>query len=130
MSLEFVDHSQNAEEMNSLMYDDCLFVFLGHGKFSSQHVGPKIMFNIRHAILNHLFQMMNDYGFIYDSTMTTPLSRVPSWPFSLEYKIPFKCRAGNCPSYSYPGKSDISTTLSNIHTWILTIVKGRMGCDF
>lgn len=52
---------------------------------------------------NEQFDMMNDFGFVYDTTMATPLSRVPSWPFSLEYKIPFKCRAGNCPSYSYPG---------------------------
>ncbi|GAB6024666.1 putative inactive cytidine deaminase 4 [Chamberlinius hualienensis] len=52
---------------------------------------------------NEQFDMMNDYAFAYDATMTTPLARVPTWPFSLDYKMPFKCRAGNCPSYTYPG---------------------------
>lgn len=52
---------------------------------------------------NDQFDMINDYGFLYESSMATPPTRTPIWPFSLEYKMPFKCRSDNCPSHSYPG---------------------------
>jgi|ERR1740124_172302 len=47
------------------------------------------------------FKMMNDSYFPYDSSITAPLSRVPLWPYTLDYRIPHKCH-GNCPKESWP----------------------------
>jgi len=49
--------------------------------------------------------MMFDQGFFYDSSIVAPLSRVPIWPYSLDYRMPHKCHgnSGNCPSRSWPG---------------------------
>lgn len=35
---------------------------------------------------NTQFQMMNDQFFVYDSSITAPLSRVPAWPYTLLYR--------------------------------------------
>lgn len=53
---------------------------------------------------NTQFQMMNDQFFVYDSSITAPLSRVPVWPYTLLYRMPHKCHgnANNCPSRSHP----------------------------
>merc|ERR1719219_1487135 len=44
-------------------------------------------------------------GFFYDSSIAAPLSRVPVWPYSLDYRMPHKCHgnAQNCPSRSWAG---------------------------
>ena len=31
--------------------------------------------------------MMNDTYFPYDSSITVPLSRVPVWPYTLDYRL-------------------------------------------
>ena len=62
--------------------------------------------------------MMADQYFAYDSSITAPLSRVPIWPYTLQYRypaasgneeiiflrMPHKCHgnSGNCPSRSHP----------------------------
>jgi len=53
---------------------------------------------------NTQFQMMNDQFFVYDSSITAPLSRIPVWPYTLLYRMPHKCHgnANNCPSRSHP----------------------------
>jgi len=53
---------------------------------------------------NEQFNMMNDQFFLYDSSITAPLSRVPVWPYTLHYRMPHKCHgnAQNCPSRSHP----------------------------
>uniref|UniRef100_T1IPI5 Chitin-binding type-2 domain-containing protein n=1 Tax=Strigamia maritima TaxID=126957 RepID=T1IPI5_STRMM len=63
---------------------------------------------------NEQFDMLNDYGFLYDSSMAAPPSKIPLWPFSMEYKIPFKCKSENCPQHSYPGIWEIP--LNTLHT--------------
>jgi len=50
---------------------------------------------------NTQFKMMNDSYFPYDSSITAPLSKVPIWPYTLDYRIPHKCH-GNCPTESWP----------------------------
>ena len=45
--------------------------------------------------------MMNDTYFIYDASIPVPLSRVPVWPYTLDYRIPHKC-FGDCPKQSWP----------------------------
>jgi len=44
--------------------------------------------------------MMADQFFVYDASIAAPLSRVPIWPYTLEYRMPHKCHGngGNCPS--------------------------------
>ena len=70
---------------------------------------------------NEQFNMMADQYFAYDSSITAPLSRVPIWPYTLQYRyaaasawtgneeiillrMPHKCHgnSGNCPSRSHP----------------------------
>ena len=35
---------------------------------------------------NEQFNMMADQYFAYDSSITAPLSRVPIWPYTLQYR--------------------------------------------
>ena len=53
---------------------------------------------------NEQFNMMTDQYFAYDSSITAPLSRVPIWPYTLQYRMPHKCHgnSGNCPSRAHP----------------------------
>ncbi|XP_023337126.1 uncharacterized protein LOC111708092 [Eurytemora carolleeae] len=52
---------------------------------------------------NVQFDMMEDQFFLYDSSITAPLGRVPIWPYSLLYRMPHKCHgnAQNCPSKAH-----------------------------
>ncbi|XP_037081664.1 chitin deacetylase 1-like isoform X2 [Pollicipes pollicipes] len=52
---------------------------------------------------NNQFFMMEEYGFLYDSSITAPLGRVPIWPYTLDYRMPHKClgTSQNCPSQSH-----------------------------
>lgn len=63
---------------------------------------------------NDQFDMVNDYGFLYDSSMAPPPTDIGIWPFTLEYKLPFKCRSDNCPVHTYPGLWEIP--LTTMHT--------------
>ena len=36
---------------------------------------------------NEQFEMMADQFFIYDASIAAPLSRVPIWPYTLEYRL-------------------------------------------
>ncbi|XP_076062318.1 chitin deacetylase 1-like [Oratosquilla oratoria] len=53
---------------------------------------------------NTQFEMMTDQLFIYDASITAPLSRTPVWPYTMYFRMPHKCHgnAGNCPSRSHP----------------------------
>jgi len=53
---------------------------------------------------NRQFLMMQEFGFVYDSSITAPVTEMPYWPYTLDYQIPHKC-IGNrqCPSRSFPG---------------------------
>ena len=53
---------------------------------------------------NKQFEMMADQFFVYDSSVTAPLSRVPIWPYTLYFRMPHKCsgNAQNCASRSHP----------------------------
>ncbi|ERL83741.1 hypothetical protein D910_00957, partial [Dendroctonus ponderosae] len=51
---------------------------------------------------NRQYLMMNEFGFLYDSSMVAPFSYVPLWPYTLDYKIPHQCKQ-MCPTRSYPG---------------------------
>ncbi|TRY71989.1 hypothetical protein TCAL_03956 [Tigriopus californicus] len=53
---------------------------------------------------NKQFEMMADQFFVYDTSISAPLGRVPIWPYTLYYRMPHKCHgnAQNCPSRSHP----------------------------
>ncbi|XP_065576279.1 chitin deacetylase 1-like [Artemia franciscana] len=52
---------------------------------------------------NKQFDMMADQFFVYDSSITAPLSRVPIWPYTLYFRMPHACHGNaNCPSRSHP----------------------------
>uniref|UniRef100_T1GW61 Chitin-binding type-2 domain-containing protein n=1 Tax=Megaselia scalaris TaxID=36166 RepID=T1GW61_MEGSC len=46
-----------------------------------------------------------EFGFVYDSSMVSPFSNPPLWPYTLDYKIPHSCMGvnQNCPTRSYSG---------------------------
>lgn len=54
---------------------------------------------------NKQFLMLKDFGFVYDSTMVPPFSRMALWPYTLDHRMPHKCigASNNCPSQSFPG---------------------------
>ncbi|XP_046388166.1 chitin deacetylase 1 [Ischnura elegans] len=52
---------------------------------------------------NTQYEVLQDFGYIYDSSMGVPPSRLPIWPYTLDYKIPHECRSDTCPSRSFPG---------------------------
>ena len=56
---------------------------------------------------NTQFQMMNESFFPYDSSITSPLAKVPSWPYTLHHNIPHSCHTnaaalGGCPTEHFP----------------------------
>lgn len=53
---------------------------------------------------NRQFLMMSEFGFVYDSSIVTPFSDPPLWPYTLDYRLPHPCiHAGQlCPTRSYP----------------------------
>lgn len=52
---------------------------------------------------NTQFEVVEDFGFIYDSSVSVPALRIPIWPYTLDYKIPHECKSGTCPTKSFPG---------------------------
>ena len=52
---------------------------------------------------NEQFEMMADQGFLYDSSLTAPLGRVPIWPYTLHRRMPHRCiGTAVCPSRTFP----------------------------
>ncbi|RVE49820.1 hypothetical protein evm_005550 [Chilo suppressalis] len=54
---------------------------------------------------NRQFLMMQEFGFVYDSTVVAPLINPPYWPYTLDYKMPHECDVNyqQCPTRSYAG---------------------------
>lgn len=50
-----------------------------------------------------MIKVIEDFGFIYDSSISVPPSPIPMWPYTLDYKIPHQCKSGTCPTKSFPG---------------------------
>ncbi len=53
----------------------------------------------------HLYikQVLQDFGFVWDSSVGVPPIKLPVWPYTLDYSIPHDCKAGTCPTRSFPG---------------------------
>lgn len=52
---------------------------------------------------NTQYKVIEDFGYIYDSSITVPPVSVPIWPYTLDFKISHECKSGTCPSKSFPG---------------------------
>lgn len=52
---------------------------------------------------NTQYKVLEDFGYIYDSSIGISPLKVPIWPYTLDYKIPHECKAGTCPTKSFPG---------------------------
>jgi hypothetical protein len=71
-------------------------------------VNPKDIKGMRAPFLavggDTMVNMLNRYGFYYDSSMSTSS---PSWPYTLEYKMPHSCAVKPCPLASHPGMWEV-----------------------
>ena len=72
-------------------------------------VNPKDIKGMRAPFLavggDTMFRMLNRYGLYYDSSMSVPN---PSWPYTLDYKLPHTCAVKPCPKLSHPGMSSVA----------------------
>ena len=75
-------------------------------------VNPKDIKGMRAPFLavggDTMFRMLNRYGLIYDSSMSVP---TPSWPYTLDYKLPHTCAVKPCPTESHPGNQALPATI-------------------
>jgi len=56
---------------------------------------------------NQQYEMMTDYGFVWDSSVGVPPLDTPVWPYTLDYRIPHKCKGDSCPTRKFPGLWEI-----------------------
>nr|XP_023029804.1 uncharacterized protein LOC111517773 [Leptinotarsa decemlineata] len=52
---------------------------------------------------NTQYKVLEEFGYIYDSSIGVPALPIPVWPYTLDYKIPHECKSGTCPTKSFPG---------------------------
>jgi hypothetical protein len=52
---------------------------------------------------NTQYKVVEDFGFIYDSSIVVPANKIPVWPYTLDHKIPHECKSGTCPTKIFPG---------------------------
>jgi hypothetical protein len=57
-------------------------------------------------------QVLQDFDYIYDSSMGVPPVKVPVWPYTLDYKIPHECKAGSCPTKSFQGERNLAALMN------------------
>ncbi|CAK9293104.1 unnamed protein product [Gordionus sp. m RMFG-2023] len=53
------------------------------------------------------FRMLTDYGFNWDSSITSKVKTPPIWPFTVDYQITERCNIPPCPQASYPGMWEV-----------------------
>lgn len=46
-------------------------------------------------------KVLQDFGFVWDSSVGVPPIKIPVWPYTLDYAIPHDCKAGTCPTRSF-----------------------------
>lgn len=52
---------------------------------------------------NNQFTMMEEQAFLYDASITAPISNPPIWPYTLYFKMPHRCHGNlqQCPTRSH-----------------------------
>lgn len=63
---------------------------------------------------NTQYKVLEDFGYIYDSSIGISPLKVPIWPYTLDYKIPHECKAGTCPTKSFQGNKVTLCMLSHM----------------
>jgi len=58
---------------------------------------------------NSQYEVLQDFGFVWDSSVGVPPVKTPLWPYTLDYSIPHKCKAETCPTRSFPGMFNVAT---------------------
>ena len=124
MASHTVSHSDGKGKQNKSQYHlmighskSCWFSGFDEGKWADELIGmaemlvryagvkPEDIKGMRAPFLqiggDKMFSTLKRYGLYYDSSMSTSS---PSWPYSLEYKIPHSCAVPPCPKNSHPGK--------------------------
>ncbi|KAJ8973861.1 hypothetical protein NQ317_016873 [Molorchus minor] len=51
---------------------------------------------------NTQYKVLEEFGYIYDSSIGVPALPIAVWPYTLDYKIPHECKSGTCPTKSFP----------------------------
>ncbi|KAB0798800.1 hypothetical protein PPYR_06680 [Photinus pyralis] len=66
---------------------------------------------------NTQYMVLEDFGYLYDSSVGVPVSPIPVWPYTLDYKIPHECKSGTCPTKSFPGIWEIPLNSHYVETF-------------
>ncbi|KAG8244659.1 Cda4p [Homalodisca vitripennis] len=66
---------------------------------------------------NTQYEVVEDFGFIYDSSVGVPPLRTPVWPYTLDYKISHECKSGTCPTKSFPGIWEVPLNAHYVETY-------------
>lgn len=77
--------------------------FLKPGRNTQYKVTVKKCRVILLKLIIYIFKVLEDFGYIYDSSVGAPALAVPVWPYTLDYQIPHECKSGTCPTKSFPG---------------------------
>ena len=93
-----------------MSYNLTFFKVIGMAEMLVRYAGvnPKDITGMRAPFLavggDTMFRMLNRYGLMYDSSMSVPN---PSWPYTLNYKIPHTCAVKPCPTELHPGNQRV-----------------------
>ncbi|KAK6640152.1 hypothetical protein RUM44_011838 [Polyplax serrata] len=66
---------------------------------------------------NAQYEVLEDFGYIYDSSISIPPLKVPVWPYTLDYKIPHECKSGTCPTKSFQGIWEVPLNAHYVETY-------------
>lgn len=57
-----------------------------------------LLFGTPSGPFSAIHQVIEDFGYIYDSSIAVEPQKFPVWPYTLDYKIPHECKSGTCPN--------------------------------
>lgn len=66
---------------------------------------------------NTQYKVIEDFGYIYDSSVTVEPQALPVWPYTLDYKIPHECKSGTCPTKTFPGVWEVPLNAHYIESY-------------
>jgi len=78
------------------------------------NVDPKDIVGMRAPFLqtggDTMFSVLSQYGFLYDSSLTSSQISPALWPYTLGHGLPHSCNIPPCPTDSHPGLWEIPMT--------------------
>lgn len=66
---------------------------------------------------NAQYEVLQDFGFVWDSSVGVPPIKIPVWPYTLDYKIPHECKVGTCPTRSFQGVWELPLNAHHIESF-------------